>query len=183
MTKLNLGCGQNKINGCINVDIEKSCNPDLVHDFLKTKLPFESGSMDEVYLFHTIEHIQKKFHRFLISEIHRVLKPNGKFMVSYPEFLKCVERWKNNTDDLRGFWEMTIFGRQLYPSDHHVCIMDSTEFMQILIELGFRDIKCCPEPIEVYNTIIECKKGIPFNSYEEMLSADLDRTTIVEFKQ
>jgi predicted SAM-dependent methyltransferase len=171
--KLNIGCGSTKIKGCINIDTEKKCKPDLVHNILKAPLPFKNKYADEIYLFHTIEHIRKMFHRTVLKEIHRVLKPNGVFMVSFPEFLKCVRNWELNKDDLKQFWEMTIFGRQLYPADHHVCIMDSREFVQVLLEIGFKDIKCTSEPDQDFNTIISCKKGIPFLKYEEMLSKDI----------
>jgi predicted SAM-dependent methyltransferase len=183
MPKLNLGCGSTKIKGCINIDAEKKCKPDRVHNFLKGPLPFRKNYADEVYLFHTIEHIRKIFHRTILREIHRVLKPDGIFMVSYPEFLRCVENWAINKDEQKPFWEMTIFGRQLYPSDHHVCIMDSRDFVQTLLEIGFKDIKITPEPDQNFNTIISCKKGTPFISYEEALSKDMNRIQIVEYKK
>ena len=62
MRTLNLGCGANKIPGSVNMDIEPSLEPDVIADFTEP-LPFEAAEFDEVYLFHTIEHVQKKFHQ------------------------------------------------------------------------------------------------------------------------
>lgn len=176
--KLNLGCGSTKIKGCINIDVEKSCKPDLVHDFLTKPLPYRDGTISEVYLFHTIEHLKRVQHARVLSEIHRVLKPNGIFMVSYPEFLKCVENWKTNKDGQKQFWEATIFGRQLYPSDHHVCIMNSVDFTGRLLEMGFKNIRCTPEPNQDFNTIISCQKGNKYKTYEELIREDMAKIRI-----
>jgi SAM-dependent methyltransferase len=155
---LNLGCGANKIDNCVNVDVEESCNPDIVHDFTKAPLPFESDVFDEVYLFHTIEHISKRFHRAIFYEIHRVLKPDGMLIVSFPEFSKCFENWKTNKNGQKEFWEATLYGRQLYNSDYHVCAMDAHDFSVFLMYAGFTNIVAMPEPKEDYNTFVTAKK-------------------------
>ena len=48
------------------------------------------NSFDYVISFHVIEHIKKD--RFFLQEIHRVLKPNGKFIVSTPNILMSLAR-------------------------------------------------------------------------------------------
>lgn len=156
--RLNLGCGSNKIDGCVNVDVNPDLNPDLVADFTKT-LPFDSNSVDAVYFFHVIEHIPKTQHQSVLYEISRILKPGCSLYMSYPEFLKCVECYKENRYGKRDFWEATIYGRQLYPSDTHVALMDTPFVIRKLKALGFYDIVSKPEPVEDWNTTISCKKG------------------------
>lgn len=177
---LNLGCGSAKISGCVNIDIEASCKPDLVHDFTKKQLPYPDNSVEEVYLFHTIEHISKRLHRPILQEIHRVLKINAPFWVSYPEFSKIIENWKTNKRGLRQFWEATIYGRQLYPSDYHVCIMDSFELKQLLSEVGFVQIVSESESTEDYNTVTTCLKGIPYITYEELIAKSTSEMKLVK---
>ena len=173
---LNLGCGNNKIEGTINVDCEESLKPDVVCNFVKG-LPYEDDEVDEIYLFHTIEHIEKRLHRELFLEINRVLKPNGLFFLSFPEFTKCVENWSRNYKGRREFWEQTIFGRQLYESDYHVCIIDSLELKNQLEETGFHSIEYKSEPDEPWNTIFKCYCGDPYISYERLLLMDIEKIT------
>ena len=170
--KLNLGCGNVKIPDCVNIDVESSVQPDLVHDFAREELPYDTESVDEVYLFHTIEHIQRIFHREMFLEVNRVLKTGGIFYLSYPEFSKCVHNWLSNHHGKRDFWEATIYGSQRYKSDFHVCIIDSTELMGVLTESGFHGIECKPERNEPYNTVLKATKSIPYISYEELVVRD-----------
>lgn len=173
LRKLNLGCGSSKISGFINIDIEPSCNPDKVCNFLKDKLPYKNDSVDEIVLFHVIEHIPKKLHEMLLKEIWRVLKPGATFLVSYPEFLKCVKNWKTNYKGHKAFWEATIFGRQLYPTDYHVCIMHTEAFKETLTDIGFFELTDSPELSESFNTIIACKKGVRVTKYEDLIEIDM----------
>ena len=167
--RLNLGCGSNKIAGFINIDVEPSCKPDLVCNFIQ-KLPYKTASVDEVVLFHTIEHINKCWHFKVLSEIWRVLKPNGQLMISYPEFLKCVKNWRTNYRGKKEFWEHTIFGRQAYLSDFHVCILHTPDFTSLLAGCGFKKIVAKPEPSEPYNTVVGCVKGARIPNYEDLLA-------------
>ncbi len=179
--KLNLGCGTEKLPGYINIDTEKSCKPDLIWNILEKPLPYQIGSVEEVVLFHTIEHIQKRHHHIILKQIHKVLKPKGRLLISYPEWLECAKRWVANHKGHRDFWEKTMYGRQLYPSDHHVCIMDSDEFKNLLEENGFIRVKRYqePEPNE-FNTIIECKRSVQYANYEDLMLNDMKQMKIVQ---
>lgn len=171
--KLNLGCGANKIKGFINIDTEKSVKPDLKIDFINDGLPFNTKSVDEVVLFHTIEHIQKRLHRQIFDEISRVLKVDTKLYISYPEFWKCALNWKNNYQGQREFWENTIYGRQSYPSDFHVCIIDPHELSLLLQSCGFKHIQHTPELIEKHNTItVGTRSTKKYITYEQLLAQD-----------
>lgn len=55
--KLNLGCGYKKVPGCVNLDSDPACQPDVVWDLEQTPLPFESDSVDEMKADHVLEHL------------------------------------------------------------------------------------------------------------------------------
>lgn len=78
--KLNIGAAKTYIPGFINIDI--SDRADISLDLSKERLPFESDSVDLVFSYHTLEHIPD--YLFALSEIHRVLKHGGSFLVGLP---------------------------------------------------------------------------------------------------
>lgn len=167
--KLNLGCGANKLEGYTNIDINASLQPDIVHDFT-TALPFEDTSVDQVVMFHVIEHIEKQKHLSLLLNVRRVLKSDGILIISYPEFSKIAQNWLENRAGKREFWEATIYGRQSSPSDYHVCCMDSDEFIYLLKSAGYRITQCIPEPMELYNTVVKATPDI-LQTYSDEVKA------------
>jgi SAM-dependent methyltransferase len=84
MKKLNLGCGEDKKEGYINVDWQSSVQPDVVCDLNQPPYPFEDSSFDKILAHHVLEHLDKPF--TIMKELHRILKPGGKLIVRVPHF-------------------------------------------------------------------------------------------------
>ena len=76
--KLNLGSGNRKKEGYVNIDIDETSGPDLVLDIL-TGLPYEDETVDKVIAFDFLEHIPIGRTIYVINEIWRVLKLGGIF--------------------------------------------------------------------------------------------------------
>lgn len=74
MKKLDLGCGNNKTEGFIGVDICKTEAADVVHDLKMAPWPFEDESIDEARANHFFEHLEPKERITFMNELHRVLK-------------------------------------------------------------------------------------------------------------
>ena len=74
---------QHKKDGWIGLDIIPEFNPDYVRDITKG-LPFDNNSIDEILTEHVLEHIEHKDGDFVMSEIQRVLKPNGIVTIEVP---------------------------------------------------------------------------------------------------
>ncbi len=85
--KLNLGCGYNKLDGYINVDIDKKCKPDVITD-LEKKLPFKDSSVDEIIMFHVLEHLGQDTKTYLNiwKEFYRILKDQGVIKITVPHY-------------------------------------------------------------------------------------------------
>ena len=77
--KLNLGSGNRKKDGYVNIDIDDTCNPDLVLDITKGLL-CKDDSVDKVVAFDFLEHVPIGKTIFVVDEIWRVLKPGGVFV-------------------------------------------------------------------------------------------------------
>lgn len=82
--KLNLGCGETKKEGYLNLDWSSLTHPDIVHDLNVLPYPFEDDSFDEIEIFHVLEHLDKPF--AIMRELHRILKPEGILHVKVPHF-------------------------------------------------------------------------------------------------
>jgi len=82
--KLNLGSGEDKKEGYINIDFNPLAEPDVNHDLNQLPYPFEANTFDEVVAFHIIEHLDKPFE--IMKELHRILKPGGLLHIKVPHF-------------------------------------------------------------------------------------------------
>ena len=84
MTKLDLGCGDNKREGFFGIDKFKTASTDLVHDLFKFPWPIESDSVEEIHCSHFFEHVPAATRKPFVEEIHRVLKKAGKATLITP---------------------------------------------------------------------------------------------------
>jgi SAM-dependent methyltransferase len=93
---LDLGCGKAKVCGAIGVDNVALPDVDIVHDLLDFPYPFESRTVETVYLRHVIEHFSFDDIRRILSEVHRVLRPGGVVHIRVPHAF-CIAAWSDPT--------------------------------------------------------------------------------------
>jgi hypothetical protein len=84
--KLNLGCGNRKMDGFLNVDCVEVCQPDRVVDLEKTPWPWVSDSVDEINLTHVLEHLGQSTDVFLaiIKEMYRICRDGARIEITVP---------------------------------------------------------------------------------------------------
>lgn len=84
--KLNLGCGNKKIDGYINVDKYKTEAVDQVVDLEITPWPWNENTVDEILLIHVLEHMGQSTNSYLaiIQEIYRVSKSGAILKIHVP---------------------------------------------------------------------------------------------------
>ena len=84
--RLNLGCGFNKPDGFVHVDMFKECQPDVVHDLETFPYPFEENSVDEILFNHSLEHIGQQPNIFLkiMQEIYRICRDEALIQINVP---------------------------------------------------------------------------------------------------
>jgi predicted SAM-dependent methyltransferase len=83
--KLDLGCGKNKREGFIGVDIIKFDGVDEEWD-LKESWPWQDDSVDEVYSSHFVEHLTGLERVPFFNELHRVLKKGANAQIITPDW-------------------------------------------------------------------------------------------------
>jgi len=88
VTRLDIGCGNNKTPGSIYLDVDKDANPDILHDLNIFPYPIEDNSIDEVVAKHIIEHLDDP--QEFVNELFRILKPGGTAFIETPHFTSYV---------------------------------------------------------------------------------------------
>jgi SAM-dependent methyltransferase len=92
--KLDLACGQNRVEGYFGCDIAAGEKVDAVIDLEQYPWPIESSSAEDIVCNHYIEHVTDLMQ--FMNEVYRILKPGGKvkFVAPYYTSMRC---WQDPT--------------------------------------------------------------------------------------
>jgi hypothetical protein len=84
--KLNLGCGEQRYPGYVNVD--KYGTPDRQHDLEVFPWPWPDNAVSEIVLYHVLEHLGQEPGVFLgiMKEMYRVCQANARVLIAVPHF-------------------------------------------------------------------------------------------------
>lgn len=86
LVKLDLGCGKNKKEGHVGVDIRKFEGVDVVADLSHGRWPWADSSVDEVNASHFVEHLDATERIHFVNELWRVLKKDAKANIVTPHW-------------------------------------------------------------------------------------------------
>ena len=81
---LDLGCGNNKMEGSLGLDKQKYPCVDIVYDLDKIPYPFKDSEFDYVNCSHIIEHVAEPFE--FLKEICRISKPGAEIRIITPHY-------------------------------------------------------------------------------------------------
>lgn len=98
-TKLNLGCGEFKKHGYINVDYYSFSEPDIKHNLNQFPYPFNDSQFNLIEADHLLEHLENPFQ--VIRELHRISKDGCLIHIRVPHF----SRGMAHAEHKRGFDE------------------------------------------------------------------------------
>jgi SAM-dependent methyltransferase len=106
--KLNIGGGDVRIEGFVNLDYDTLSNPDYVVDLEKDIFPFEDNTVETVVAHHVLEHLGEGYFHCL-QEIYRVCKHGAVVDVRVPH-----HRHDSFASDPTHRRPITIVGLQLF---------------------------------------------------------------------
>ena len=86
--KLNIGCGKRRIEGTMNIDLDPDSLCDAVVDMNHTPWIWADNSIDEIYMFHFLEHCPNP--KEILAECHRILRPKGRLHITVPHSSSAV---------------------------------------------------------------------------------------------
>ena len=128
MKILDIGCGNNKMNGAIGIDRTSLPNVDIVHDLNSLPYPFEHDTFDEIYATHIIEHLDSITRT--MEELHRIAKPNAKVTIITPHY-SDFQSWNDPTHK----WHLTTYSFRYFEpekeSNHYSTARFEVESIQI----------------------------------------------------
>ncbi len=87
--RLHLGCGPDRREGWVNVDVNPKFNPDLVaHPHDLAMLP--DNSCSDIECCHLLEHLTLTQARAALCEWRRLIKPGGQLHLELPNLERCL---------------------------------------------------------------------------------------------
>jgi len=116
--KLNMGAGEGKLPGYMNVDNRPEANPDVLYDLEKVPYPWSSESAEEIVWKDSLEHLSWRVIRDVLKECRRILKSGGRMYIQCPDMEDIARRIILDPNfkygdvgqpEAIGFW---VYGRQ-----------------------------------------------------------------------
>jgi predicted SAM-dependent methyltransferase len=105
--KIHFGCGYNKLNGWINVDLDQSCKPDVIAN-LSQGLPFKSRSIDYIHSEDFVDQLELETAYHFLKECHRILKEGGVMRVLTPNLHQFAKRYVTRDTGLLKLWNTQV---------------------------------------------------------------------------
>lgn len=107
MVNINFGCGQGKLEGWINVDLDSSCQPEVVAD-LSATLPFQTACAGLLYSEDFIVQLDLDCAYLFLQECYRILEPGGIMRLLTPDLEKFARAYLYQPEWLVATWERFV---------------------------------------------------------------------------
>lgn len=153
--RVHIGCGENRLEGWVNVDISEDSGADLLHNVADGSFPFEDGSIDVIHSEDFIEHIPLDSGGHFLRECYRVLKPGGYMRLLTPDLLGFARNYLNRDEEhfkwfadnfqCRTWAEAFNFGMRM---GGHTFLYDEETLDLVLKETGFEVMPVKPNESE-----------------------------------
>lgn len=134
--KLHLGCGGRRLEGYTNIDVQAKA-ADMHADV--RDLPFNNGSVDEIYASHVLEHFGRHEYKQVLREWRRVLRTGGRVYISVPDIDSSFAHYAKH-GDLPALYG-ALWGGQRDEYDYHKIGFTFKTLEAALAEAGFVNVE------------------------------------------
>ena len=142
---IELGGGDNPVFRP-NVDVRPGPKVDITAD-LNERLPFDSDQFDGIFSQFLLEHLRLPKLRGFLSEVYRILKPNGLAVIICANLLEqarvLIEREEWNDDVIY----MVFGGNPDYLENYHHLGLSPAYAVKLLAEAGFGEVAIYEHPL------------------------------------
>lgn len=157
--KVNVGCGQNIVDGWINLDLTN--DPRVICWDCRRSLPFDDNSVSAIFTEHVFEHLYHPDETMaFLAECRRILEPGGVVRIVVPDVGKYLRLYGNGWDGLiytrdlakvdggyRDGWLQTTYATQMEMMNaifrqgvEHKYGWDAETLMRVMREAGFQQV-------------------------------------------
>jgi len=140
-----------------NIDCNQLPTVDIVAD-LEEPLPIEDESYNGVFSRYLMEHLRLTKVRGFLSEVYRILRPEGIAVIVTANLLEQakrlieVEEWQDSTV------QMIFGGNPDYAENYHRSSLSPKYALRLLTEAGFKKVDIFEHPETKTDMIIEAMK-------------------------
>jgi hypothetical protein len=137
LRKINFGCGYDKRDGYLNVDVDPACQPDLlIVDDDYSVIP--SDSFDEILALDVLEHIPRAQTAAVLLDWADYLVMDGLLHVQTSSITGVAQQMATSPSFADQFgWTICLFGNQAHPGDFHYTGFTETTLRVHLLAAGF----------------------------------------------
>jgi len=155
--RLNLGCGQYKLKGFVNIDQFANVDPDLVAD--ATGLPYDPDTVDEIYCGHMLEHLTWDEGQNALKHWLSILKPGGVIRIVVPNFDVLARNYFDNPTpmEMKKLNDYFIFS-YVQDSLHRYCYSAGL-LKAAMVAAGFTGIEPLPSNHPYYADPVDWQAG------------------------
>lgn len=152
VSQLEIGSGPVRKDGWITLDM---CRGADVFWNLRHKLPFNDSCFDRVYCSHVLEHFSYPDLKALLREVHRVLRPSGKFLIAVPDASIYIDAYLGKRDAgklmqykpaIPSKMSMDVLNYIFYMDGHHKFMFNSENLAFHCGAAGF--VSCTTRPFD-----------------------------------
>lgn len=136
--RLNVGSGSFSVEGYVNIDARALDGVDVVADV--AELPFDDGTVGEVYSAHVLEHFpEEELRRRVLPHWAAKLRPGGTVRAIVPDALSMIDAFSKGALAFEDLREVT-FGGQDYEGDFHFTMFSVESLTALLEGAGFVEV-------------------------------------------